>query len=263
MKILILTEDRKTVAKALAEALGEKQRYMGPPSFSYQVGPYEILRDNTIEVDEAKADLGLLRNLNAQGFIDDSWDEGRSIMEISLPLTGHDGRTLNNLVRMLYSRAEIINKAIGCAGTFSIEDELITLLDESRPDMKEDFMKLWEKHKGKCSGLLIDDEKITFAGFPSNEDGRVSKAYMDLVSLMNSLALNAKRVNIEKPDMTNEKYSFRVWLIRLGMKGDDYKLTRMILLEKLSGHSAFRTKDQELAAKEKNKAARLAVKEGE
>lgn len=263
MKIYILSEDRKTVAKALAESLGEKQRYMGPPSFSYQVGPYEILRDNTIEVEDAKADLGLLRNLNAQGLIDNSWDEGRSVMEISLPLAGHDGRTLNNLVRMLYSRAEIINKAIGCAGTFAVEEDLITLLDETRPGSLADFMELWKKHKDMCTGLLIDDEKITFAGFPLSEDGGTSKAYMDLVSLMNDLALNAKRVNIEKPDMTNEKYSFRVWLIRLGMKGDDYKLTRMVLLEKLSGHSAFRTKDQELAAKEKNKAARLAGKEGE
>ena len=39
----------------------------------------------------------------------------------------------------------------------------------------------------------------------------------------------------------NEKYTLRIWLIRLGMNGDEYKTTRKILMEKLSGHSAFRT----------------------
>ena len=39
----------------------------------------------------------------------------------------------------------------------------------------------------------------------------------------------------------NEKYALRIWLTRLGMNGAEYKTTRKILMENLSGHSAFRT----------------------
>ncbi len=38
----------------------------------------------------------------------------------------------------------------------------------------------------------------------------------------------------------NEKFAFRVFLIRLGFIGDDYKAARKILLSNLSGNSAFK-----------------------
>ncbi|MBZ4647626.1 MAG: hypothetical protein JG777_3115, partial [Clostridia bacterium] len=38
-----------------------------------------------------------------------------------------------------------------------------------------------------------------------------------------------------------DKFTFRVFLIRLGMVGDEYKDTRKILLENLEGNSAFRS----------------------
>ena len=57
---------------------------------------------------------------------------------------------------------------------------------------------------------------------------------------------------------TNEKYTFRVWLMRLGMMGDEYKVARKILLKNLKGHTAFRTKSQAEVAKEKLKLQREA-----
>ena len=42
-------------------------------------------------------------------------------------------------------------------------------------------------------------------------------------------------------DAANEKYAMRIWLVRIGMDGDEFKQTRKILMEKLTGHSAFRT----------------------
>ncbi|MEY8304856.1 hypothetical protein [Anaerosalibacter bizertensis] len=38
----------------------------------------------------------------------------------------------------------------------------------------------------------------------------------------------------------NEKYTFRTWLTRLGMIGDEYREIRKELLQNLSGNSAFR-----------------------
>ena len=71
---------------------------------------------------------------------------------------------------------------------------------------------------------------------------------------MNQMALAQKRVLKDKFHSSNEKYAFRCWLVRLGMVGDDYKVTRKILLSNMPGNSAFRTEDQKEAAIEKLKA---------
>ena len=41
-------------------------------------------------------------------------------------------------------------------------------------------------------------------------------------------------------EVINEKYTFRCFLLRLGFIGDEFKMDRKILLENLSGSSAFR-----------------------
>ena len=55
------------------------------------------------------------------------------------------------------------------------------------------------------------------------------------------MALTQKRVQAKKVDETNEKYALRIWLVRLNLNGDECKEDRKILMEKLTGHTAFRT----------------------
>ena len=38
----------------------------------------------------------------------------------------------------------------------------------------------------------------------------------------------------------------RIWLLRLGMNGPEYKEERRILMENLSGHAAFRTEEDKV-----------------
>jgi hypothetical protein len=54
------------------------------------------------------------------------------------------------------------------------------------------------------------------------------------------LAKKQKRVTAKERPVENEKYTFRVFLIRLGFVGDDYKAARKLLMKNLSGNSAFR-----------------------
>ncbi len=265
MIIYSLCQDRKELVHILEEKTGIEAKYLGVPSFVYQVGPYNVKRDGTMEAADEEADMDLLRELHAQGIIDNSWDTERETMDISLPLIDHYGDTLVNLIKMFYCRAELISKAIGCTDAFSIDEELVIELAKADPYSAEDFVKLWTEADGnnRSKGFEIEEGKIHFSGFSMTADSETAKAYMDLVTLMNKLAIRSKRVNFEKTNPENERYSFRGWLLRLGMKGDDYKDTRRILLSKLSGNCAFRTKDQAEVAKEKLKAARLNEKEAE
>ena len=39
----------------------------------------------------------------------------------------------------------------------------------------------------------------------------------------------------------NEKYAFRCFLLRLGLIGNEYKVTRKILMKNLSGNASFKS----------------------
>ena len=52
--------------------------------------------------------------------------------------------------------------------------------------------------------------------------------------------MQQKRVTAKEKPVENEKFAFRVFLIRLGFVGDEYKVARKILLNNLSGNSAFK-----------------------
>ena len=255
MKIICTAEDRKVLIKALGEKLGIKPEYQGAPTFKYKVGAYTIMKDGSIEVDDAEADITLLRTLHTEGLVDDSWDEDRTVIEVKLPFNGHNGATLTNLTFMVASKAKLINKSIRCLGAFEINERFIEALIETAPGTVEEFLQVVEKADANYynKGLSFDAEGISFVGFPESEDPDLVKAYMELASLINQQAKLQKRVKIEAPETDNEKYAFRVWLIRLGMTGDKYKRTRKLLLDNLPGNSAFRTEDQAEAFREKHR----------
>jgi len=263
MRIYSMVTDRKELVTELAKKTGIKPAYKGVPTFIYQIGAYKVLKDGSIEVTEEDADFDMLRELHSAGLIDNSWDSEREVLEISIPIEGHTGCSLTNLILIIACRGEMISKAVSRTGTFRINERFLERLETDLPETKEDFLKSLEAVGWNESnvGLEFLPDRISFTGFPLSTDSITVRAYTDLVELMNRMALTQKRVHMEKPDVTNEKYYFRVWLLRLGMKGDNYKMTRQILLRNLSGHSAFRTKEQEEVAKIKNKERRVAAKE--
>ncbi|SFG92055.1 hypothetical protein SAMN05660649_03125 [Desulfotomaculum arcticum] len=89
--------------------------------------------------------------------------------------------------------------------------------------------------------IEVDNEKAVFQLFRATLDADKITAYKRFCILINQLALNLKSASKKKSESDNPKFTFRTFLIRLGMVGNDYKSTRKILLEKLEGNSAFRS----------------------
>jgi hypothetical protein len=69
--------------------------------------------------------------------------------------------------------------------------------------------------------------------------GRI-KAYIQFCLAMASQALAQKHVSPKATVTTNEKYTFRTWLLRMGLIGEEYATCRKFLLENLSGDIAFK-----------------------
>jgi hypothetical protein len=94
-----------------------------------------------------------------------------------------------------------------------------------------------------CPGIDInyDKEIITFKLGPEGDNPGKVEAATKLFGLINLNARRLKRnVSAKVKPTENEKYSLRIWLLRLGMIGDEYKLARRVLLKNLSGNSSFR-----------------------
>ena len=65
-------------------------------------------------------------------------------------------------------------------------------------------------------------------------------AYTKFCEALCKMALTQKRVNCKEKPIENEKYEFRCFLLRLGFIGAEYKGIRKVLLQNLSGSSAFK-----------------------
>ena len=64
-------------------------------------------------------------------------------------------------------------------------------------------------------------------------------------------ALNQRCASRTKTQTTNEKYTFRTWLLRLGLIGDEFKTAREHLLKNLDGCIAWRDPAQAEKQKER------------
>ena len=285
--------ERKAAAARLAEMTGERAVYTRMPRCAYLIGPFAIERDGSVTVSES-ADLAPLRTLAQEGLLEgwvepveetteeaqeatteaedsaeravttelhetateaqESAQNGSDRLIISLPLTEHTENSLRNLVTMVYSRGSLISKATG--GTFSCTLTQVDALKNciTIPDLLNCITP-------DLIGLDFSDGKVNFTGFPFTEDADRIKAFTQLAAQMNKLAKEQKRTMAKTVDATNERYIFRIWLLALGMGGDEFKTARRVLLKPLSGSAAF--KDQAMEDRWKaNKAAKKNAAKG-
>jgi len=194
---------------------------------------------------------------------EDQTDEVPLDLELSFPVSQHNGVTLRNLVNLLYSRGKLIGKATG--GHFHVEEGLVEKLkDDTCTFAIMNFINAVSgyeaEHGAALEGLKITTEKVTFTGFPTAPDHEHLTAFAQLAVLMNQQAISQKRIQAKDVNDENEKYALRTWLLRLGMNGSDFKETRKILMEKLSGHAAFRTDEEAQKFLAREKAKRDALK---
>ncbi len=181
---------------------------------------------------------------------------------IAFPLHQHTSTSLVNLVCMIYSRGLLLSKATG--GEFYASKELVdALLDHPafiRPSDVVDFLQSLDGQEQRLIGLSFNEEQVIFDGFGVVRDADHLQTFMKLAAAMNKMAISQKRVQAKEVSSENEKYALRVWLIRLGMNGADYKEDRKRLMKNLTGHTAFRNEADKARWTARQTAKREALK---
>ena len=218
--------DRKALVRAMVELLGEPPIYQGAPSFAYAVGDYRVDKDGVVSVpeDTVPEDLRkLVDALREKGFQpvepaeqptaaaesdpDQADDEDLRFLIIKVPRDGFTPETEENLRRIIASKAPLLKKAL--------ETESLD--------------------------LVFTDNAIRFQWFTLHGIDGEADAYNRLVTAMCKMAKEQKRVVAKECATDNEKFAMRLFLIRLGFIGDEYKTARRILLRNLTGNSSWRS----------------------
>jgi len=255
MRIETIAENRKDIVNAISEMTETKSKYLGPPTFAYQIGAFVVERDGTVEIANEEDGAKILQGLVEQGFV--RRGQGVNTVEVNVPIDGMDGDKLANLVFLIHSKQYLMNRSFGTE-IFKISKELIQELDGAKLEY-ERFHSFFHQYREGCKGIAFAEGNVVFT-FPPEAKQEKLRAFTELVAMMVRHAKEKKRINHKETVEENEKYYMRTWLIRLGLDGAGGKETRKAILADLKGHSAFRTKEEEERAKVRNK-ERLAEKQ--
>lgn len=274
MTVATNTADRKTLAKAIAEELGTTAKYMGPPTFGYQIGDFILDRDGNLHGDDFEA---LRPFLQQNGMMPE--DEAAPAEEqaepeteapdsgaidqvsVSVPADGLTPTQLKNLIFTLYTKQYLIGRMTG-GDLLNIPDTLIARLMENTPESMEDFKALLDAAKDDgLTGFDFEDGKVILTYRTHQDEPERNMVYAMLTARIVKAAKEATRVFPERQEPENEKYFARAWLLRIGYNGADSKAERNLLLKHLKGHSAFPNDDAATRHKEKYAAIRREKKQ--
>ena len=216
-------ESRKAMVEAISKELEIKAKYLGVPSCAYQVGEYRIEKDGTLifeneNIEESSKIIDAC--VMATGITPSEWEknteqeEAAEIAEpaesestgltVSLPL---DKVMVGNLTRLLEVKGQLIKKAL-------------------------DISEL---------PIEVGEDTISFPWFSKLPDADTARAYTNFIAALCKMSKEQKRITASEKEVENEKYAFRCFLLRLGFIGAEYKTDRKILLQNLSGSSAFKS----------------------
>lgn len=284
IKYNIEKSQRKALAQKIAELTGAEAVYLGVPSCGYQIDFFTLSKDAVLSFSD-RSDTEIVEKV-LDGLADAGYEsetitppEGTDAAEadepeeadaepepnsgfpldasISFPLSDHTVQSLTNLICMIHSRGPLISKATG--GNFSADKSLADEIGKHEFRSVHEliaFIREWDETNPPLTGISFDSDKLTFDGFGQAADADHVQTFMKLAGAMNNMALTQQRVQAKDVDDSNEKYSLRVWLIRLGLNGKDCKADRKRLLENLSGHTAFRNDAERERWEAKQKAKR-------
>lgn len=207
--------ERKALVIAISEILETKAKYMGMPSTAYDFGGLIVDKTGALEFEEnifPKDIEDLLHQLADRGFVAEDMDvseeqeetpQGEDVgLTVVIPL---ENVLVGNLTKLLEAKGMLIKKALGIT------------------DIR----------------IEVDSDKVSFPWFGEVQPDE-AMTYTKFIAALCKMSKEQKRINSTEKEVTNEKYAFRCFLLRLGFIGDEYKADRKILLRNLSGSSAFK-----------------------
>lgn len=202
--------ERKALVQAVSSILGEDAVYLKAPTFAYNIGFCSIDKNGVLSCKES-TEPGkieqLVYRLKKQGYEPTDDETDPNTLTVELPKDGLTDEAVANLRKIIASKGAVLKKAL--------ETDSLEIID---------------------TGTSLKFPWFSLHGL----DGEVN-AYCQLAASLCRMAKEQKRVTAKEKDIQNDKYTLRLFLIRLGFIGDGYKAARKILLRNLAGNGSWKS----------------------
>lgn len=211
----------------------------------------------------------IVRNFRGVGaFVNDKCG-----IHVHVDASNHDTRSLRNIVNIMASKEDLFYKALDIKYDRQhyckkADKRFLEKINRMKPQTREQLSYLWygdhryhshydsTRYHALNLHSVFTKGTVEFRMFNSTMHAGKIKTYIQFCLAISAQAINQKKASTVKTRTTNDKYTFRTWLLRLGMKGKEFETARKFLLENLEGCIAWKDPAQAEAQKERLRAIR-------
>ncbi len=190
-------------------------------------------------------------------------------IHIHVDASRHNPQTLRNVSNIMASKEDLLYKTLKVQvdRQYYCQKADLRFLDDlnnRQPKTMEMLERIWYNGESRRYNhydssryhmlnlhSVFSKGTIEFRMFNSTLHAGEVKSYIQLCLAISHQALIQQRAFRTKTQTDNEKYTFRTWLLRLGLIGKEFETARQHLLKNLEGNIAWRDPAQAVRQRER------------
>ena len=184
-------------------------------------------------------------------------------IHVHVDAANHNRQSLKNLLSIMFSKEDILFKALQVNPNRvakycqKVREPMLRkarqLLSAEETTNITQLERIWyegnvssSEHYNWTRYYALNLHSVFYRGtvewrcFNSTLNPELAAAYVNLCLAMSAQAIAQRSTIMRKTHSDNELFTFRVWLVRLGLNGNEFRETRNLLLANLDGDRAWR-----------------------
>lgn len=199
-------------------------------------------------------------------------------MHVHVDASKHTPQSLKNALSIMYSKEDILFKALNVNESRverwcqKVREPMLKQARRLSSDETRDLTQLeniwyegdngsadhynWTRYYALNLHSVFYRGTVEWRCFNSTLHAGKVAAYVNLCLAISAQAIAQRSTVMRKTHSDNELFTFRVWLVRLGLNGEEFKHTRDHLLANLDGDRAWRFDKDSYTVNQKKKKSR-------
>lgn len=180
-------------------------------------------------------------------------------IHVHIDASTHTAQSLKNLANIMASKETLLFAALGTETSRverwckKVDPRFLERINTRGEKTMTQLRRIWYNgcdgarehyHSSRYHALNLHSVwqkgTVEFRCFNSTTHAGKIKAYIQLCMAISNQAKTQRSASRKETITDNPKYTFRTWLIHLGLNGDEFKTAREHLLKNLDGDIAFR-----------------------
>ena len=183
-------------------------------------------------------------------------------IHVHVDAANHNRQSLKNLIGIMYSKEDILFKALQVNESRAsrwcqkVREPMLKQARRLSSDETRDLTQLeniwyegdngsadhynWTRYYALNLHSVFYRGTVEWRCFNSTLHAGKVAAYVNLCLAISAQAIAQRSTVMRKTHSDNDLFTFRVWLVRLGLNGEEFKHTRDHLLANLDGDRAYR-----------------------